>query len=728
MNGRAERLNGILIHTATALLEGAKLSRRFWEDATNTASYIYNRIPHKPINNKIPYELLFKEKVNYNNIRTFGCKVVFLTPKQQKHKLDNSASLGIFIGYCQNPNAYKIFDVTKNKIVFSRVVEFYEDEPGDFYFNKQIDDKEKDYTNNEIYKLHLYSNTDQFDSNNDIRKPTYLNDNNNRKYKQNIDIETTPSNTQTSPNNYNESTINFNITVPPRKRKRLIEPENYEDIFNLEDKEEWLEAVDEERNNFQRLNVYSETDEVPEGANIISGRWVLKHKKDAEGNVIKRKARLVAKGFTQQPGIDYNQTFSPTLKQDSLRIITAIASQRKFNIEQIDINSAYLNAKLDEDIYMKIPEGFPNTGNKFWKLNKAIYGLKQSGRAWNNKLNDILTKINFRRIESEPCIYKKEDTNKEVVCMLAIYVDDILIAGTDYEIYKTKKLIKNYFQIKDIGNADFIIGIKFQKINDGYFLHQKRYILDLINKYKNEDIYPSSNLKPIINKKLQKIKIDVTRYKSLIGNLLYIAISTRPDIIYPVSKAAQKSNNPTLEDWVNTIKILGYLKFTINYGLKFDSKNRITAYSDADYAGDLTTRRSTTGYVITIGKTPISWCSKLQPCVSTSTAEAEYYSLSECAKQCIWYMSFLNELNVNIKTITIMVDNKATIFISENRLTNQKSKHIDIRYHFVRELIRNEKIKLEYVKSQNNIADGFTKYLNSTLMKNFRNNILNELK
>lgn len=161
MNGKTERLNEILIHTATSLLEGAKLSRKFWEDATNTVSYIYNRIPHKPINNKIPFELLFKEKVNYNNIRTFGCRVIFLIPKQQKHKLDNSASQGIFIGYTQNPNAYRIFDVTKNKIVISREVNFYEDEPGDFYFNKQINTKEN--MNNDLYKLHLYSNSDHFD-------------------------------------------------------------------------------------------------------------------------------------------------------------------------------------------------------------------------------------------------------------------------------------------------------------------------------------------------------------------------------------------------------------------------------------------------------------------------------------------------------------------------------------------------------------------------------------
>ena len=208
------------------------------------------------------------------------------------------------------------------------------------------------------------------------------------------------------------------------------------------------------------------------------------------------------------------------------------------------------------------------------------------------------------------------------------------------------------------------------------------------------------------------------------GNLLYLSISTRPDIIYAVSKAARKTKDPNLEDWKNILKIMGYLKCTINYGLKFNSNSNIKAYSDADYAGDKDTRKSTTGYIITIGDTPINWCSKLQHCVSTSTAEAEYYSLSECSKQCIWYLNLLRELNINTKTIEINVDNKAAIFIATNELTNQKTKHIDIRYHYVRELIKENKIKLRYINSKLNIADGLTKYLNNSLMIKFRNQIL----
>ena len=201
-----------------------------------------------------------------------------------------------------------------------------------------------------------------------------------------------------------------------------------------------------------------------------------------------------------------------------------------------------------------------------------------------------------------------------------------------------------------------------------------------------------------------------------------MAICTRPDILFAVSKAARKAKEPTMEDWNNVMKILKYLKGTINFGLRFTRKKEIIAYVDADYAGDEETRRSTTGFIITMGGTPTSWCSKLQHCVSTSTAESEYYSLSECSKHCIWYLNILKELDFKINFINII--NKATIYNSKNQSINPKTKHIDIRFHYVRELIKENKIKLNYVKSEKNLADGFTKYLNNTLMDNFRQSIL----
>jgi len=504
----------------------------------------------------------------------------------------------------------------------------------------------------------------------------------------------------------------------------ITEPTDYYDIFTMKDKDLWIKAINEELESLKNMNVYIFVNKVPKGSNIVTCRWVLKYKRDPKGNIIKRKARIVARGFSQRYGVDFWDTFSPTLKLDSLRIIIAISVQKGFIVEQIDVNSAYLNADLEEDIYMVIPEGHPLHGKGYWKLRKALYGLKQAGKAWNDKINEVLINFGFKRVNSEPCIYVKFSNAGELICILALYVDDILISGNKNEIKITKELIKSKFNIKELGEVNFIIGIKFEKCNDGYFIHQKRYICDILKKYNVEDYKPARSPRPIKYEDLTNKKFNEKIYRSAVGSLLYLAICTRPDILFSVNKAARKSNDPNYEDWEGILKIFKYLKYTLNYGIKFTKNTNINVFTDADYAGDELTRRSTSGFLITIGNAPTSWLSKLQHSVSTSTAEAEYYSLGECAKHCVWYINFLNELKYNIKYLTINIDNKAAIHNGKNQSINSKNKHIDIRFHYIRELIKDGKIKLRYIKSRQNLADGLTKFLNGPMMDTFRRSIL----
>jgi len=373
------------------------------------------------------------------------------------------------------------------------------------------------------------------------------------------------------------------------------------------------------------------------------------------------------------------------------------------------------------------PEGYTKSNGTYLKLQKALYGLKQAGRQWNENLNNSLTNLKFRRLVSEPCIYVKENTKKEIICILTVYVDDILIIGKEKEISYVKNQIKENYNIKDIGEVDFVIGIKFDKTSDGYILHQRGYLKELLRKYNQSDCTPVHNLKPIQENKLKKKTFNETTYRSAVGNLLYLAVCTRPDIMFSVSRATRKNKNPTLEDWLNVKKIFQYLKATENYGIKFTKEKDLKIFVDADYAGDQTTRKSTSGFLIMIGDSPTSWYSKLQNCVATSTAESEYYSISDCAKHSMWYINVLNELNINIKYAIINVDNNAAIYNCQNQSINTRSKHIDIKYHHIRDLIKKNKIKLKYIKSSENLADGFTKYLNNTMMDKFRNAILSNI-
>ena len=834
-NGRAERFNGILISSAKALLNEAKLSHTFWEFAIDTANFIHNRLPHQGINNQIPFEILYNKPVDYSIFRVFGCRVFFFIPKELRSKFDNNSHPGIFLGYSNNPSAYKILDLISNKIILSKSVEFMENDPGnssllninphnefrenelDKYIrhsqhesnydsnritkssmnNKNTKFRNKNNNNNKIGITHNSTSTDNINNsntsiNNNNNYHTHNNDHDNNIPNNNDHNNTTNSdnlientdntstnkrinnntnNEELNDNTYknnimdnhntlesteiqNETKFDNNENINNNKRKiketqyninkkkktkflssklstnnteEFVEPYNYKDIFKMNDKEEWLKAVNEELINMKKLNVFTKVKRVPSGSNIISSRWVFKYKKNDEGKIIKRKARLVAKGYTQQLGIDYKETFAPTLKQDSLRIITALAVQNNFNIEQIDVNSAYLNAPLTEEIYMRAPEGHSSYNKYYWKLNKALYGLKQAGKEWNRKLNHELTIMGFKRAKSEPCVYIKSNNHGKITCILSVYVDDILIAGNNKDIDKVKRSIKRKFNIKDIGNVEFVIGIKFMKTANGYILHQIRYVNEILNKYNINELTPVRNLIPIENLKLRCKNFDETKYRSAIGSLLYLGICTRPDILFAVSRAARKSTNPTLEDWDNVLRIFRYIKYTKHYGIKIEKNISLKVYVDADYAGDSGTRKSTSGFLMMMGNTPTSWYSKLQHCVSTSTAEAEYYSLSECAKHSLWYKNFLNELNIKISSITIFVDNKATIYNSKNQSINPKSKHIDIRYHHIRDLVNKQIIRLKYIKSKDNLADGFTKYLNSNSMDKFRNSILSKI-
>jgi len=1052
-NGRVERLHGTLISWARAMLEDAKLSRRFWEDAVNTANYIRNRLPHKGINNKIPYEMLFKQKVNYNNFKVFGCQVFYYIPKQFRKKYDNTTSQGIFLGYHETNNtAYRIYDTDKNKVIISRTVEFFENVPGNinapssipelirftnveesensvynnnqnnlpninnmndinfnsnynnnnlnnYYNNKMLNPysinnlinnnnqnntskqmfqngpipfnypyinipinyqlpilnpsilnnnlnnnfnnnnnnennyniynneynnkhlteinernnnnyfQDENYNNFQYENKYLNSNFNNLNSSNlnlnnktnilkeDLNKQNNINiytkdydlnvsiennknknnsnvsiENNKNKNNSNVSIEnninkndsTNEENNTINENNkiskqnssnlkennqnlnnlnsqnlnilnnlkenkqrlnnlniqnqiQNQNNINtkqeyyninnkrklnhfekedntikkiksFNINdlietneindkrkinnineEKPNKRikrydinnilefnkgnnyftvsningidiyalltidnQELKEPKDFKDIFNKVDKTEWLEAVENELYNMRKMKVYTPVEKIPNGANIITTRWIFTYKLDSNGNLMKRKARIVARGFTQREGIDFFKTFSPTLKQDSIRIFTAIATQYSYNIHQIDIKAAYLNAKLNEDIYMKLPEGEDNKNGKYkyCKLNKALYGLKQAGRAWNETLNNKLLKLNFQRLKSEPCLYIKNNYGK-IACLVAVYVDDILITGTDTEIINTKNLLKENFEVTDVGKVNFIIGIKFEKLKNGYLIHQKRYLNEILEKFNINKYRECSNMMPIENELLRKKPFNPTKYRQAIGSLLYIAICTRPDILFSVNKASRKSVNPTYEDWYNVLKIFRYLKGNKNYGLKFIKENNtnnlnLKAYVDADLGGDKDTRRSTTGYVLTVNGTPTTWYSKLQHCVSTSTAESEYYGIHECAQQCLWYRNVFKELNLGNECITINSDNQAAIYNGENETINPKSKHIDLRYHSIREMIKNKQIKLQHIKSNENLADGFTKYLNTNLLNKFRESILSK--
>jgi len=457
--------------------------------------------------------------------------------------------------------------------------------------------------------------------------------------------------------------------------------------------------------------------DIPKNTNIIDTRWILTIKNDNT-----KKARLVAKGCQQKEGEDFISTYSPTAQSDSLRITIAIASINKWNLKQLDIKAAYLNADLNETIYVKIPKGDKNYNkNKVWLLKKALYGLKQAGRMWNEEITNYLKSIGFKQYKSDKCLFGKYNKGNKLIGLLTLYVDDILITGEDYEIKNIIKKLKNKYTISKESDARKIIGINIYKTKDGYKINQEDYINKIINNYNmNKTKIIKYPCRKISNEERKNAKpVDVGKYKSLLGSLLYIAIKSRPDITYAVNQASRNCEHPTTIDYKALLLILQYLKSTINKSIYYNGKNRLVGFSDADYANDEATRRSVSGYIFLLGNSPISWKSQIQRNVTLSTAEAEFVSLTECAKHGIWLKNLFEEITNKNVLIKIKVDNKACIAIAEDENAKGRCKHIDTRYKFIQEKIKEKNIKLEYISTNDMLADPLTKPVSGINIKKF---------
>ena len=312
---------------------------------------------------------------------------------------------------------------------------------------------------------------------------------------------------------------------------------------------------------------------------------------------------------------------------------------------QLDIKAANLNAPLDKEIYINIPCGDKNFGKGYWRLNKALYGLKQSGRQWNILFTDFLKNNNFIQIISEPCIFKKMEGGI-MVCLIGIYVDDLLITGINNNIHDIIKKIKKSFKISKCNPADYILGINIERNNFQYSVNQIQFIKNILEKFKVTNIKksktPCTNNYTITNNNDQEF--DKTTYKSAIGSLIYLARCTRPDISFAVSKASRCVEHPTFSDWKMIKNILKYLNLTKNFKITYKGQGELVVYSDSDFAGDPKDRKSTSEFILLMEKDPICWQSKKQSVVSISTAEAEYIAMSECMKKVLNIRNILSEL------------------------------------------------------------------------------------
>lgn len=498
------------------------------------------------------------------------------------------------------------------------------------------------------------------------------------------------------------------------------EPQCYYEAVNRHDSRQWTDAIEDEMESLKKNKTWSLVPK-PAGQKLIGCKWIFKKKEGLPGDKIRYKARLVAKGFNQREGIDFNDIFSPVVKQTSIRIMMAKVSKYDLEMDQMDVKTAFLHGVLEEKIYMAEPEGFESKGeNKVCLLHKSLYGLKQAPRQWNLKFNEYMTHIGYTRSSYDPCVY----FNGKLYLLL--YVDDILIIGKfRKEIDLLKAQLSSVFEMKDLGSAKRILGIDIIRSRPNYLaLCQKAYLEKVLVKFKMSEVKPvntplaphfklSQEQSPKTNDELEQM--DKVPYASCIGSLMYSMVCTRPDLAYALSVVSRFISNPGDEHWKALKWIMRYVKGSLDIGLVYSAdahyETEIAGFVDSDYAGSLDTRRSLTGYAFTALGGCISWKSNLQKVVALSTTEAEYMAATEAIKEALWLKGFAAELGFNSEDITVHCDNQSALHLMKNPMYHERSKHIDIKLHFIRDVVSANEVCVKKVGTENNPSDMLTKYV-----------------
>ncbi|GJY66768.1 putative ribonuclease H-like domain-containing protein [Tanacetum coccineum] len=475
----------------------------------------------------------------------------------------------------------------------------------------------------------------------------------------------------------------------------------------------YVDAMQEELLQFEIQKVWVLVD-LPYGKKAIGTKWVYRNKKDERGVVVRNKARLVAQGHRQEEGIDYDEVFAPVARLEAIRIFLAFASYMGFIVYQMDVKSAFLYGKIDEEVYVSQPPGFldPKYPQKVYKVVKALYGLHQAPRAWYATLSTFLLKNGYRRGTIDKTLFLKKD--KHDIILVQVYVDDIIFGSTKKSwCDEFEALMKSRFQMSSMGELTFFLGLQVKQKEDGIFISQDKYVAEILKKFDFANVKtastPIETQKPLV-KDEEASDVDVHLYRSMIGSLMYLTAS-RPDIMFAVCACSRFQVTPKSSHLSAVKRIFRYLKGKPKLGLWYPrvSSFDLESYSDSDYAGANLDRKSTTGGCQFLGRRLISWQCKKQTIVATSTTEAEYVAAASCYGQVFWIQNQMLDYGFNFMNTKIYIDNESTICIVKNLVYHSKTKHIAIKHHFIRDAYEKKLILVLKIHTDDNVADLLTK-------------------
>ena len=765
-NGRAERLNRTLIDMARSMMIrlNGNMTERLWGEAINTANYIRNRVVTRSSREqKTPYEIIFGKRPDVSNLRIFGCAAYVHIPKQKlAGKFAARAEEGILVGYCKG-NAYRIYLNKSGKVVFSQDVDFNEDKfptvgvvsEKSSFMSFEINSLEEEFVRNDF----ITDETGVPDEQENAREvctevQDVLRDSASEQPATFTTKDTDSSNEvdEGEAENMDDLTYHPNLRrstrqtagVPPQRFdfsnvclvtevllsiESVEAPFSYEEAMDSSDKDSWTRAMSEE---FEALNTKCVWSLVPLPAHRkpIKTRWVYDVKYGSDEKVMRRKARLVAKGFSQKVGVDYFEVFAPVCRYTTARFVIALSAYHRWIRVQLDVKTAFLNAALDEEIYVEQPQGFEVVGKEefVYVLHKALYGLKQAARLWHHTLEKFLTSNNFTISWADPSLFMH--WNSGLVVLVIIYVDDIMITGNDEPFMKEFiSTLKKTFMVRDCQGTGKFLGISIEE-KDGFVkLHHDGMIQRILKFFGMSECIPSSVPLPkgtdLFASNAGSVNCkDEKPFQQLVGALLHLSNTTRPDISYAAAYLARHMQQPTVAAWHAAKGVLRYLRGTSSLGLCFSrlKKGIICGFSDSDWAQERPERKSIGGFIFSFAGGAISWKSRKQSVVAQSSVEAEYIALADAVREALWLRKFMKPAGIprGVFDISIREDNQGCIALSNDRIVNEKSKHIDVRHQLVVDHVRKGIINVVYVRTSDNVADLMTKALHKATFERLR--------
>lgn len=576
-NGVVERKNRTLQEISRTMLNEQSIPQKFWCNAVDTSTYILNRVLIRPILGKAPYELLRGKKPTLNHFRVFGSKCFILNTKDYLRKFDPKSTEGIFLGYSPNSKAYVILNKETMKVEESLNIKFDESPPKPS--PPLVDDE---IIESEAIVIKKKINEEEEPSISEITNIKESKDHPVDKVIGKLNERTLRSQVQNQ-----SSLFCFVSTIEPKNTQEAIKDES------------WVMAMQEELNQFVSNDVWTLVPP-PSNQTIIGTKWVYKNKLDANGVVSRNKARLVAQGYTQQEGIDFDETYAPVARLESIRILLAYACANDLKLYQMDVKSAFLNGLINEEVYVAQPPGFIDfeKPKHVYKLKKALYGLKQAPKAWYDRLKSFLIKHNYTMGLVDNTLFTKKKESHIII--VQIYVDDIIFGSTCQDTCDDfSKIMHDEFEMSMMGELSFFLSLQIKQVEDGIFFNQSKYIKEMLKKFGLEESKPirtpmSSDTK--LTKDEDGESVDNTKYRGMIGSLLYLTAS-RPDIMFSVCLCARFQENPKTSHLEAVKRIFRYIKGTTQLGLWYPKGTGVETivYADSDHAGDCVDRKSTSG-------------------------------------------------------------------------------------------------------------------------------------